>query len=178
MDEVNVDVAQHVEHADGHPAETEGRHHQGDQAEGLALARPLRLGLALRAVARHHAVAQLDRDAEVGGAKRRQREDEGDEEGAVSVRQPVGLLAHPELLADDEALVLELHMVGVSHCRGHQTTGQQPDPRQQVGTRQHRDALLQRVHSGIVSEAKGKRQREMVLKYNATCMYCSQMFCV
>ncbi|TNN55594.1 hypothetical protein EYF80_034191 [Liparis tanakae] len=132
VDQVDVDVAQHVEHADRHPADAERRHHQAHQAEGLAFAHALSLRLALGVVAGDHAVAQLDGDAQVGDAERRQRQDVGDEEGAVGVGQPLALLAHPELLADGEALVLELHVVGVSHGRSHQAAGQQPDGRQQV----------------------------------------------
>lgn len=150
VDEVDVDVAQHVEHADGHPADAESRHHEAHEPEGLAFARALSLHLALGEVPRDDAVPQLDRDAQVGDGERRQRQDVRDEEGAVGVGQPLPLLAHPELLADGEALVLELHVVGVSHSWSHQTAGQQPDPRQQVGACQDRDALLQWVNSGII----------------------------
>lgn len=151
VNQVDVDVAQHVEHADWQPADAKRRHHQAHQAEGLALAHALGLRLALGVVARHDAVPQLDRDAQVGDAERRQGQHVSDEEGAVRVGQPLPLLAHPELLADGEALVLELHMVRVSHSRSHQTAGQKPDPGQKVSARQHRDALFQRMNCGVVS---------------------------
>lgn len=129
VDQVNVNVPQYVEHTDGHPAHAESCHHQGDQTEGLALAGSLGLGLALGAVARHHTVTELDRDAEVRDAEGRQRQDVGNEKCAVCVGQPLSLLAHPELLTDGKAVILELHMVGVGHGRGHKPTGEQPDPR-------------------------------------------------
>lgn len=136
IDQVNVNVTQHVEHTDGHPAEAKGRHHQAHQPEGLSLAHALRLRLALGTVAGYDTVPQFDRDAQVGDAERRQRQDVSDEEGAVRVRQPLPLLAHPELLADGEAFIFKLHMVGVSHRWSHQTAGQQPDPGQNVGAPQ------------------------------------------
>ena len=151
IDQVDVNVAQNVEDADGQPADAERRHHQAHQAEGLAFAHALGLRLALGVVAGHHTVPQLDRDAQVRDAERGEGQDVGDEEGAVRVGQPLALLAHPELLADGEALVLKLHVVGVSHGWSHQAAGQQPDPGQEVGARQHRDALFQRVHRGVVS---------------------------
>lgn len=137
IDQVNVNVPQHVEHTDRHPADAEGRHHQAHQPKGLAFAHPLSLSLALGVVAGHDTIPQFDRDAQVRDAERGQRQDVGDEEGAVRVGQTLVLLADPELLADAEALVLKLHMVGVSHSWSHQSAGQQPDPRQQVGARHH-----------------------------------------
>lgn len=128
VNQVNVNVPQNVEDADGHPADAERRHHQTHQAEGLAFAHALSLRLALGVVARYDTVAQFDGDAQVRDAERRQWQDVGDEEGAVRVGQPLLLLTHPELLADGEALVLELHVVGVGDSWSHQTAGQQPDP--------------------------------------------------
>lgn len=157
VNQVNVDVAQHVEHADGHPADAEGRHHQAHQPEGLAFAHALSLDLALGVVAGDHAVPQLDRDAQVGDGERRQRQDVCDEQGAVRVSQPLLLLAHPELFTDGEAFILELHMVGVSYSRSHQTAGQQPDPRQKVGAGQDSDALFQRVNGGIIPAKKQRK---------------------
>lgn len=111
-------------------------------------------------VAGYDAVPQFDGDAQVRDAEGRQRQDIGDEESAVGVGQPLPLLAHPELLANGEAFIFKFHVVGVSHSRGHQTTGQQPDPRQEVGARQDRDPLFQRVHRGIVSaESMSKKEQ-------------------
>lgn len=119
INQINVDVTQNIEHTDGHPADTKRCHHQAHQAEGLAFAHALSLRLALSVVARYDTVPQLDRDAQVRDAERRQRQDVGDEEGAVGVSQPLPLLAHPELLADGETLSLKLHMVSVSHGWSH-----------------------------------------------------------
>lgn len=85
INQVNVNVAQHVEHTDGHPADAEGCHHQAHQAEGLAFAHALSFYLALSVVARYDTVPQFDRDAQVRDAERRQREDVSDEESAVCV---------------------------------------------------------------------------------------------
>lgn len=137
INKINVNVTQDVEHANGHPADAKSCNHETHKAKRLALAQALSLRLALGVVARYDAVPQLDRDAQVGDAERRQRQDVSDEESAVGVSQPLSLLTHPEFLADGEALVLELHVVGVSHSRSHEATGQQPDPRQKVGARQH-----------------------------------------
>lgn len=151
INQVNINVSQNIKHTDGHPADTKCCHHQAHQAEGLALTHALSLCLALSVVTRYNTVPQFDRDAQVRDAERRQRQDVGDKEGAVRVSQPLLLLAHPELLADGEALILKLHMVGVSNSWSHQTTGQQPDPREKVGARQDRDALFQRMDCGVVS---------------------------
>lgn len=137
VDEADVDVAQHVEHVDGQPARGERRHQERHESERLPLARSLRLGLVARSVARRHAVAQLDGDAQVGDADGREREHVGEQQRGVGVRQALRLLAEPELLADGEAGVAELHMVGVRHRGSHQPAGQQPDARQHVGTCRH-----------------------------------------
>lgn len=136
IDQVDVNITQDVEHTDGHPAETKSRHYQAHQTEGFALAYALRLRLALGAMAGYDAVPQFDGDAQVRDAESRQGQDVGDEECAVRVGQPLLLLAHPELLADGEAFILELHVVGVSHGWCHQAAGQQPNPGQEVGARQ------------------------------------------
>ena len=166
VDQVDVDVAQHVEDADGQPADGERRHHQRHQPEGLAFAGALRRRLALGAVARHHAVAQLDGDAQVGDAERGEWQHVGDEERAVGVRQPLALTADPELLADGEALVLERHVVGVRHGRRHQAAGQQPDPRQQVGAAHHRYALFQRVYSSVVPRGMMYKSMKYIVREN------------
>ena len=160
--QVDVDVPQHVEHTDGHPAEAERRHHQAHQPEGLALAHPLRLRLTLSPVAGDDAVAQLDGDAQVRDAEGWQREHVGDEEGAVGVHQPLPLFAHPELFADDEALVLELYMVCVGHSRRHQPAGQQPHATEEVCARHDRQALFQGMHCSVVP-SKTKRKGGHVL---------------
>lgn len=123
INQADVNVTQNIEHTDGHPADTKCCHHQAHQAEGLAFAHTLSLCLALSVVAWYDAVPQFDRDAQVRDAERRQRQDIGDEESAVRVGQPLSLLAHPELLADGETLILKLHMIGVSHSGSHQTAG-------------------------------------------------------
>lgn len=137
INQVNVNIAQYVEHADRHPANTKRGHHKAHQAEGLAFAQALCLCLALGVVARYDTVPQFDRDAQVRDAEGRQRQDVGDEEGAVRIGQPLPLLTHPELLTDGEAFILKLHMVGVSHSWSHQPAGHQPDSRQKVGACQH-----------------------------------------
>lgn len=136
INHVNVNITQNIEDTDGQPADTKRCHHQAHQAEGLAFAHALSLCLALGVVARYDTVSQFDRDAQVRDAESRQGQNVGDEEGAVRVSQTLPLLAHPELLADGEALILELHMVSVSHSWSHQATGQQPDARQKVGAGQ------------------------------------------
>lgn len=154
INQVNVNVAQHIEHTDRHPADAKGSHDQAHQPEGLPFAQTLGLCLTLGVVARYDTVPQFDRDAQVRDAERRKRQDVCDKESGVRISQPLPFLAHPELLADGEALILKLHVVGVSYSWSHQTTGQQPDPRQKVGAGQDRDALFQRMNCGIISTKK------------------------
>lgn len=71
INQVNVNVTQHVEHTDGHPADAKGCHHQAHQPEGLPFTHALGLCLALGVVARYDTVAQFDRDAEVRDGERR-----------------------------------------------------------------------------------------------------------
>lgn len=60
VDQIDVNVPQDVEHADGHPTDAESRHHQAHEAKRLALADALGLRLALGVVAGYDAVPQLD----------------------------------------------------------------------------------------------------------------------
>lgn len=156
VDEVDVDVPQHVEHVDWQPAHREGRHQQRHQAEDLALAGLLRAGLALRPVAGRDALPQLDRDAQIGHEDGRQRQHVRHQQGAVRVDAPLRLLIQPELLADGEALVFELHVVGVRHGGGHEAAGQQPDAGEHGGASGHRGALLQGVNRCVVPAEKIK----------------------
>lgn len=158
VNQIDVNVTQNVEHADGHPANAESCHHQAHEPKRLAFAHALSLRLALGVVARYDTVPQFDWDAQVRDAERRKRQNVGDQEGAVGVSQPLSLLAHPELLTDGEAFVFELHMVGVSHSRSHQSTGQEPDPRQKVCASQDGDAFLQWVHCGVISRRRQSRR--------------------
>lgn len=154
VNQVNVNVTQHIEHTDGHPADAKGCHHQAHQPEGLAFAQTLGLRLTLGVVARYDTIPQFDRDAQVRYAECRKRQDICDKESGVRISQPLPLLAHPELLADGEALILKVHVVGVSYSWSHQAARQQPDARQKVGAGQDRDALFERMNGGIISTKK------------------------
>lgn len=171
VDQIDVNVTQNVEHADGHPANAESCHHQAHEPKCLAFAHALSLRLALSVVARYDTVPQFDWDAQVRDAERRKRQNVGDQEGAIGISQPLSLLTHPELLTDGEAFVSELHMVGVSHSRSHQSTGQEPDPRQKVGASQDGDAFLQWVHCGVISRRRQSRRvrKEKQLERDKKC---------
>lgn len=65
-------------------------------------------------------------------------------------------------------------MVGVDNSWDHQSTGEQPDATYDVHTGTERDALLERVHGGVVS---GKKR----IVVSVTSLYCISLclvFCV
>lgn len=127
VDQVNVNVSQHVEHVNGEPAQCKGRDQERHQAEDLPLPSPLGACLVLAPVARCHTLPQFDGYTEVRHEDSREREDVCYQQGAVRVRAPFFLLTQPEFLTDGEPFILELHVVGVQDCRAHEATGEQPD---------------------------------------------------
>lgn len=154
VNEPDVDVSQHVEHVDGEPTHGEGRHQERHQAEDPPLTG------SVGPVARRHALPQLDGDAQVRREDGRQRQDVGEQQGAVGVRAPLPVLAQPELLADGEALGPELHVVGVRERGSHEAAGQQPDAGEDGGAGSHGGALLQGANCGVIS-ATGTEQHKM-----------------
>lgn len=154
VDQVNVNVSEHVEHVDRKPADCKGGHQERNQAKDLPLPGSVDAHLVLRPVARGNAFLQFDSDAEIRNKDSRQRKNISDQQGAVRVSPSFFLLAQPELFADGEAFLLELDMVGVRHRWSHQATRRQPDSSEDVGTGRHRGPLLQRVNSCIISATK------------------------
>lgn len=154
VDEVNVNVPQHVEHVNGKPAHREGGHQERHQAKDLPLPRLLSPRLGPRPVARRDAVPQFDSDAQIRHEDSGQRQDVRNQQGAVRVRAPFFLLTQPEFLTDGEAFVLELHVVGVRHRGSHEAAGEQPDAGEDGGARRHGGALLQGMNCGVVSALK------------------------
>lgn len=158
VDQVDVNVAQHVEHVDGEPAHCKGGDQERHQAEDLPLPSLMGPRLLLAPVARCNTFPQLDGDTEIRDKDSRQREHVGHQQGAVRVRAPFSLLAQPEFLTDGEALILELHVVGVQDGGAHEAAGEQPDADQHRGAGSHGGALLQRVHRCVIS-ATGRSAR-------------------
>lgn len=156
VDQVDVNVSQHVEHVNGEPAHCKGGDQERDQAEDLPLPSLMGPHLLLAPVARRNTFPQFDSDAQVGHKDSRQREDVCNQQSAVRVRAPFSLLTQPEFLTDGEALILELHVVGVQDGGTHKAAGEQPDADQHGGAGRHGGALLQRVDRGVVSAA-GRR---------------------
>jgi len=150
VDEVNVDVSQHVEHVNRKPTRREDRHQERNQAEDLPLACSLSSRLALRPVARGHTLPQLHGDAEVRDEDGRQRQHVRDQQRAVCVSTSFLLLTKPEFLTDGEAFLLELHVVRVGDRRGDHPAGQQPDASEDRGARGHGDPLLHEVDGGVI----------------------------
>lgn len=161
VDKADVDVTDDVENVDREPADCKGRHHQHEEAEDLPLSYPVKFCLTLCRVARHDPVFELDCDTEVREGDSREWQDVGDDQGGVGIGQALLLSVHPELLADGKAFFLELHVVGVSNCWGHQHTGEQPDPTDDIHTGTEGDALFKRVHSGVIP---GKKARVVSLR--------------
>lgn len=157
VNEVNVDVSQHIEHMNRKPTHCKGGHQECDQAEDLPFTRLLGACLALRSVARRDTVPQFDCDAEVRHEDSGQRQDVRDQQGAVCISSSLLLLTQPELFADGEALVFELDVVGVRDCGGHQAEGQQPDAGEDGGAGRHRGALLQGVNCGVIPAVRTER---------------------
>lgn len=151
VDQLDVNVPQHVEDVDGEPAHREGGDQERNQAEDLPLPSLVGPHLALAPVARGHTFPQFDSDAEVGDKDGGQREHVGHQQGAVGVGASLSVLTQPELLTDGEALVLELHVVGVQDGGTHQAAGEQPDADQHGGAGGHGGALLQRVDRCVIS---------------------------
>lgn len=158
VNEVNVDVSQHVEHMNRKPTHCKGRHQESDQAENLSFASLLGPRLVLRPVARGNTVPQLHGDAEIRDENRRQWEDISDEQGAVCVSTSFFLLTQPELLTDSETFLFEFNVVGVGHRWSHQAARQQPDASEDRGAGRHRGPLLQGVNCRIISAVKKKKQ--------------------
>lgn len=127
VDQVDVNVSQHVEHVDREPAQCKGRDQERDQAENLPLPSLMGACLVLAPVARRHAFPQFDSYTKVGHEDRRKREDVCYQQGAVRVRAPFFLLTQPEFLTDSEPFILELHVIGVQDCGTHEAAGEQPD---------------------------------------------------
>lgn len=157
VDQVDVNVSQHVEDVDGEPAHREGGDQERNQAEDLPLPSLVGPRLALAPVARRHTFPQFDSDAEVGHEDGGQREHVRHQQGAIGVRASFSVLTQPEFLTDGEALVLELHVVGVQDGGTHQAAGEQPDADQHGGAGRHGGALLQWVHRCVISATREKR---------------------
>ena len=151
VDQVDVNVSQHVEHVDGEPADCKSGDQERDQAEDLPLPGLMGPRLVLAPVTGSDTFPQFDSDAEVGDKDSREREDICNQQGAVRVGAPRSLLTQPELLTDGEALILELHVVGVQDGGTHKAAGEQPDADQHRGAGSHGGALLQRVHRCVIS---------------------------
>lgn len=66
VDQVNVNVSQHVEHVNWEPAQCKDRDQERHQAEDLPLPSPLGACLVLAPVARCHTLPQFDSYTEVG----------------------------------------------------------------------------------------------------------------
>lgn len=151
VNEVNVNVSQHVEHVNRKPAHRKGRHQESDQAKDLSFASLLSACLVLRPVAWSNAVPQFDSDAEIRDKNSRKREDVSNQQGAVRISTSFFFLTQPELLTDSEAFLFEFNMIGVGHCWSYQATRQKPDPSKDRGTGRHRGPLLQGVNCCIIS---------------------------
>lgn len=157
------------------PAHRKGGHQERNQAKDLPLPSLLSTRLVPRPVARRDTVPQFDSDAEVRHKDSRQRQDVRDQQGAVCVRASFLLLTQPELLADGEAFVFELHVVGVRYRGSYEATGQQPDACEDGGARSHGGALLQGMDGGVISAVK--KEQDFLLRGRNSCSV-STLACV